>query len=89
MLIYRVIPYRVWVHAITGARASIYGACPWPHSADKPNWSVQQQGFTVENLVEGTVGVGRPWATAQEAQAWVDAKHARLAACRRALGLVA
>lgn len=78
---YRVIPSRQWVHAVTGAKASIYGANPWIHPSDKPNWSVETVGWTVEDTKEGTVGrmTGSPWKSKPEAQRWADKENERLA----------
>ena len=78
---YLVIPSRHWVHAVTGAKASIYGANPWIHPSDKPNWSVETVGWTVEDTKEGTVGrmTGSPWKSKPEAQRWADKENERLA----------
>jgi len=70
---YQVIPSRVW-KGPEGRTASIYGAMPWTKPAEKPLWCIVQQGWTVLDLVRGTVGIGRqPWPTQELAQQWVDA----------------
>lgn len=78
---YRVIESKRWVNKMTGATASIYGASPWVRASDKPNWSVETVGWTVEDTKEGTVGIGRPpWKSKSEAQRWADEENERLAA---------
>lgn len=70
---FEVIESRAWVHT-SGRRASIYGAAPWTHPGDAPNWSVQSQGWTVRNPHTGEVGACRkPFATKQEAEAFAAA----------------
>lgn len=69
---YQVIESRVWIHT-TGRRVSIYGASPWTSPADKPNWSIHSEGWTVRNPLTGEVGACRtPWATREAAQLWAD-----------------
>ena len=87
---YRVIPSRQWVHAVTGAKASIYGANPWIHPSDKPNWSVETVGWTVEDTKEGTVGrmTGSPWKSKPEAQRWADKENERLAGGKTAASVM-
>lgn len=76
---YRVIESQSWVH-VSGRTASIYGACPWTHESQRKDWTMRTNGWTCYNSEDGTVGCGRPaWSTREEAQAWVDATHARLA----------
>lgn len=83
MLQYEVIESKVWIHAITGRTASIYGASPWFYLADRPNWSIVSRGWTVRDNVNGTVGIGRPpWANRDVAQAWADAENERLTRLR-------
>jgi hypothetical protein len=77
---YRVIESKRWVNKMTGATASVYGAVPWSSGADKPNWSVETVGWTVEDMKNGTVGIGRPpWKSKSEAQRWADEENERLA----------
>lgn len=67
-----VIPSRVYVHT-SGRRASPYGSAPWLSDAGKAEWTLVDEGFTVRHP-DGTIGLGRkPFTTAEEAQAWVDA----------------
>jgi hypothetical protein len=81
---YEVIESKSW-RRDDGRTASIYGAVPWTTSSEEPRWKMITRGFTVRDNERGTVGVGRqPWATRGEAQAWVDAEHARLEEARRA-----
>ena len=61
-----------------GQSASIYGACPWTSEVEKVRWKLETSGFTVRNLRTGIIGIGRvPWATCEEAQAWIDAQSLR------------
>lgn len=72
-----VIVSRIWLHAKNGRTASIYGSCPWTNDNDKPNWSVVERGWTIQNP-DGTIGCGRPpCATRQEAQDLADKLNAR------------
>ena len=66
-----VIESKRWRNGATGATASIYGALPWTVEADKANWSCEVVGYTVR-MSNGTVGCGRrPWATREEAEAFL------------------
>ena len=70
---YEVIESRVWRHKVTGRKVSIYGALPFWGDSDKESWEIVPQGWTVRNLKDGTVGIGRvPWKTQADAQAWAD-----------------
>lgn len=61
-----VIPYRFNRHP-DGRTASLFGASPGA------GFVIVSQGFTVRHP-DGTTGLGRPpFATREEAQAWVDA----------------
>jgi hypothetical protein len=78
MRILEVIPSRVWVNVRTGAKASPYGASPWPHEGDKANWELRDQGWTWRND-NGTVGLGRvPAKTREEALEVMRAHNARM-----------
>ena len=71
-----VIPSRRWRHVPTGRTASPYGASPWTSEADRPNWTMENNGWTIENP-DGTIGCGRsPCATYEEAQALADRLNA-------------
>lgn len=68
----KVIEHRFYRHT-TGRSASIYGALPWRNEVEKADWTMVTEGYTIEHP-DGTIGIGRkPFATAAEAQAWVDA----------------
>lgn len=76
---YTVIPSRVW-KATDGRTASPYGSCPWTSDADKPNWKIENVGYTVRNNVDGTVGVGKApttYAGAVELADKLNALHTR------------
>jgi hypothetical protein len=76
---YDVIESKVWKRD-DGRTASIYGAVPWTSSNEEKRWKIATRGYTVRDNVSGTVGVGRqPWQTRDEAQAWADKEHKRLA----------
>jgi hypothetical protein len=69
-----------WRH-ISGRTASVYGACPWTSEADEPNWRIESAGWTVQHP-DGTTGIGRvPFATKEEADAWIAA-HPRFPGMR-------
>lgn len=69
---YKVIESKRWIGP-NGRTASLYGSVPYTNEADKPLWKIQVIGWTVENTVTGTIGIGRqPWATKEEAQIWID-----------------
>jgi hypothetical protein len=69
--LYEPIEYVRWKNTVTGATASIYGAVPWTSARDKANWITETVGWTVRNLKDGTVGIGRvPWKTYAEAEEW-------------------
>ena len=62
-----VIPSRVWLNSKNGRKASIYGAAPYWSEAEKPDWTIVEQGFTVE-MSDGTIGCGRrPFPTREAA----------------------
>jgi hypothetical protein len=74
---YEVIESKRWQNN-AGRTASIYGAAPYLSQSQRvaEEWQIVTVGYTVRNLSDGTVGIGRvPWTTREEAQAWVD-KHA-------------
>ena len=52
---YKLIEQKVWKHK-NGARASIYGSCPWLNDNDKPNWRIVVVGFTIRDDKTGEVG---------------------------------
>lgn len=67
-----VIESKLYVHT-SGRRASPYGSAPWLSEAEKAEWTLVTQGWTVQHP-DGTIGLTRaPFATKAEAQAWVDA----------------
>ena len=67
-----VVEYAVWKH-VSGKRASIHGAVPYLSAADKTNWEVVKDGFTLYNSHSNTYGCGRPpCKTREEAQALAD-----------------
>ncbi len=67
-----VIESRRWRHT-SGRTASPYGSAPWLSEADRANWALEVVGFTIKHP-DGTTGIGRaPFATREEAQAWIDA----------------
>jgi len=68
----KVIEALVWKHT-SGRTASVGGAVPWAWRGEADQWKMEQVGFTVRHP-DGTTGIGRPpFATREEAQAWVDA----------------
>lgn len=76
---YTVIPYRVWLRN-DGRRASIYGSLPWASDADKANWSLATEGYTVRDNKRNTTGLGKPpYATQAEAEAAARALNKALA----------
>lgn len=76
---YEVIESRIWLRD-DGAKASIYGALPWPpgaSEAEKARWSVVSVGWTVRNPLTGEVGVGHPASATKEAAEALAAKLGR------------
>jgi len=72
---FEVIEYKLWLRD-DGAKASLYGACPWSSQAEKARWRVVSAGWTVRNPVTGEVGACRPpFATKALAEEFA-AKHA-------------
>ena len=80
---YSVVESKVWQHRETGRKVSPYGACPWMSDAEKADWELILQGWTLFDRQANTVGCGRvPWPTREAAQAQADewnAKRAELA----------
>ncbi len=75
---YEVIPSRCWKNATTGATASVYGAVPYQRDAKAEGWEVVERGFTIQDNVSGTVGIGRkPFDTQGEAQTVADDMESR------------
>lgn len=71
-----VVTSRAWRHMLTGQTVSLYGSCPWLNDNDRPNWSIVDRGFTIQNP-DGTIGCGRPpCATIEEAQELADRLNA-------------
>ena len=63
-----------------GRSASIYGALPYLSEAQRiaEDWRVVITGWTVRNLTDGTIGIGRlPWDTREQANEWIST-HARV-----------
>lgn len=70
---YEIIESRVWIHAVTGARVSPYGAAPWTRESDRANWTLATVGYTVRENRKGTIGIGRlAFLTREQAQVWVN-----------------
>lgn len=70
---FEVIQARHWKNVVTGATASVYGACPWILDTDKPQWRVIDEGFTVRDNKTNTVGMGRkPFDTKAEAEEFMS-----------------
>lgn len=75
---YEVVTARLW-RRDDGRTASVYGAVPWTSLTEKVRWQVVDVGFTIYDARRNTYGIGRvPFATREEAQAWVDGEHERL-----------
>lgn len=53
---FEVVPRRYYRHVLTDRTASLYGAAPWTSQADKANWTLVTDGFTVRDNDRGTVG---------------------------------
>ena len=69
---YEVVPSRCWYNAITGATASLYGACPWVSDAEKDEWTLTVSGWTIKDNQRGTVGIGRaPFKSEEEAEQYL------------------
>lgn len=61
-----IIPYKFWLQAGTGKRASLYGCKPLGEG-----WTVETKGFTIR-WPDGTMGTGRvPFDTEAEAEAYL------------------
>ena len=67
---YKIIESKVWKHKITGASASIYGACPWTSQTDKPHWEMVHRGWTVRDRRFDSVGPILKQ-TREEVEQWV------------------
>jgi len=76
-----VIPCRYWMNHVTGASASLFGAAPWSSEADRPEWSVVEDGFTWRvTSRSGSVRIGlgrRPVETREEAESIAAEVRAR------------
>jgi hypothetical protein len=68
----KVVESMVWKHA-SGRRASPYTAGPWNCEAERKDWSLVKEGYTVRHP-DGTEGCNCPaFATREEAEAWIAA----------------
>jgi|SRR5580704_1421938 hypothetical protein len=77
---YSVVESKVWQHKTTGRKVSPYGACPWTSDAEKTEWELVPQGWTLFDRQSNTVGCGRvPWPTREAAQSQADEWNARRA----------
>lgn len=66
---YTVEESRSYRHKATGRKVSIFGALPWRGDAEKLEWELVVNGFTIRDNNENTVGCGRvPWALRAEAE---------------------
>lgn len=72
----QVIPNRFYQHEASGRKVSLYGAAPWAGEADKGQWLILQNGYSIL-WQDGTIGVphghngGKSFATPQEAEAFL------------------
>lgn len=66
---YTVVPKKYWKHKTTGQRVSIHGAVPYSGDADKDEWEVVEDGWTVYNDITGTYGAYSLKDDSTEAQA--------------------
>lgn len=57
---YEVIPYVCYRNALTGQRASIYGAVPWQNENERQAWSTSEESWTIRNPLTGETGMGKP-----------------------------
>jgi hypothetical protein len=81
---YTVIESKAW-KCDDGRTASLYGAVPWTSEGEASRWKLVTRGYTVQDNVTGTIGIGRvPWPTRAEAEAWADVKNAEHDARHRA-----
>lgn len=70
---FEIIESKHWVNHETKQTASLYGSVPYVSDRDKFNWSIEVLGYTVRNIKNGTVGIGKiPWKTEAEAEAWLN-----------------
>jgi hypothetical protein len=70
-------PKKQWKHS-SGRTASIYGSVPYVSEADKAEWEVVDQGFTIYWHGDGTVCYnGEPFKDEAEAQAFADDWNAK------------
>ena len=77
---YSVVESKVWRHKESGRKVSPHGACPWMNEAEKANWELISQGWTLFDRQSNTVGCGRvPWSTREAAQAQADEWNAKRA----------
>lgn len=80
---YEVVESRSWKNSRTGATASLYGAVPYQRDAESEGWAVVTNGFTIQDNVRGTVGIGRkPFTTKAEAQTVADEMESRVVSKR-------
>lgn len=64
----------MWVHQKTAQWVSIHGAVPWSSPADKPNWKIEEVGWTTYNIRENTYGFGRqPFSSKDGLEAFLKA----------------
>jgi hypothetical protein len=72
-----VIPCRYWKNHVTGASASLFGAAPWTSEAERPEWSIVEEGFTwrvTSRSGSVRIGLGRKAAKTREEAEAVAAK---------------
>lgn len=70
---YTVIESKIWVNSVTGAKASIYGACPWRTPGERAHWAIVVQGWTFRDNRLGTVGNGqKPFETKEAAKNFIQ-----------------
>jgi hypothetical protein len=70
---YTVEESRSYRHKATERKVSIFGALPWRGDAEKLEWELVVNGFTIRDHNANTVGCGRaPWTTQAEAQTIAD-----------------
>lgn len=57
---YEVIKYVCHRNIFTGQRVSIHGAVPWHTDAQRDEWALSTEGWTIRNPLTGQTGMGHP-----------------------------
>lgn len=58
MIRYEIIPNKFWKRKTDGFKVSLWGAVPWTSEAEKADWDLVTDGYSIRDRKQGTVLTG-------------------------------